>query len=482
MTIRKRSDIMFNEKAYKKILKFFLLIYPFFSIEFIYNSYFTLIQLATIFGLFIYCLIINKNSHKNIKYILIYYLILIIYGIFHHLNALNFTSLIPNNFNYNYLSEILQLFKLSTPVIFIYTLYYSNLNSKDYLDIIKTWIIIICGSIILTNIFKISLSSYGSIRIKYNIFEWFFHNYSYYETASKGFFMYPNQISSIISLIIPITIYYYFNNKISLIYLVMLLLSSLMLGTRVSNLGSIAIFIALILAFIFINLIKKHKLPIKNILKCIIISIIYLLILPISPAINRYKTYDFLETKEFIAYLDPEYLNSSKYQEDLEYIENNYKELLIKESFIKESYPYKYDPEFWLNILNKDINKRANYRYVEIAMVKRVIEINNNKLDILLGITNSRLQNIFNIERDFLVQYYAYGIIGLIIILGIYFIILFKNIINLFKKFNYFNTCLIASTLLLFLTSYLSGNILSQISCFIPLLTIISMNLKNNLN
>jgi hypothetical protein len=57
--------------------------------------------------------------------------------------------------------------------------------------------------------------------------------------------------------------------------------------------------------------------------------------------------------------------------------------------------------------MEKDIGLITNHRYVEKAMVKRVIEINNSKMDALFGITNTRLQNIFNIEQDFIVQYYA---------------------------------------------------------------------------
>ena len=91
----------------------------------------------------------------------------------------------------------------------------------------------------------------------------------------------------------------------------------------------------------------------------------------------------------------------------IQYIEDNYESKQLHEQFLLENYPYKYDPEFWYNFLQKDISLTTDYRYIETSMVKRVVEINNNPLDKWLGITNTRLQNIFNIEQDFVVQYYA---------------------------------------------------------------------------
>ena len=90
-----------------------------------------------------------------------------------------------------------------------------------------------------------------------------------------------------------------------------------------------------------------------------------------------------------------------------QYIENNYENKQIHKQFIFENYPYKYDPEFWYEFLQEDISRTTDYRYIELSMIKRVVEINNNPLDKWLGITNTRLQNIFNIEKDFVVQYYA---------------------------------------------------------------------------
>ena len=167
---------MTKDKIYHILIKLLLCIYPVFLLTFTYNSFFTLTQIIIIYILLIYTLIIKKESRKNLKYIVIYLMLVLIYGIFHHLNATNFTSLVPGNFNYSSLKESLQLLKMSTPALFGYLIYYSKLNKKDYIDILKSWVLMICLTIIISNIFVISLSSYTGETIKANIFSWFNSN------------------------------------------------------------------------------------------------------------------------------------------------------------------------------------------------------------------------------------------------------------------------------------------------------------------
>lgn len=460
-------------KIYKLLLKIVLCIYPSFLLTFAYNSYFTLLQIIIIFGLLLFLLLINKESRKNFKYIILYTIIVLIYGIFHHLNATNFTSLVPGNFNYDILKECLQILKMSIPVIFVYLIYHSNLEKEDYIHIIKSWIILICGSIIISNILKISLSSYTGETIKANIFSWFNNNYNYRDTASIGFFKYSNQISCLLVIIMPMVIYYYIKEEVSSLYIIIMLITLLMLGTRVATVGGILVFIAINLSYIFFNIIKKEKTNWKKLIYCLIFSILYLATLPFSPAFNRHQNNYLLEKRNLLASIE------NVNQPDIEYIKSNYEYKLINEEFILNRYPYEYDPKFWLEIMNKPQSLRTNYRYLEIEMIKRVKEINNNKWDDILGITNVRVQNIFNIERDYILQYYAFGILGCILFLSVYFCLFVKNIKETIKNFNYLNTCILSSIILLLTIAYMSGNIYNQLAISIPILFSICI-IKNN--
>lgn len=456
---------MFNEFNLKKIIFLFLITLPIFELQIFYNSFTTIIRMFIIIACLIWLLIVNKESRKYLKYLFVFYLLLFVYGIFHHLNALNFNSLVPGNFNYVWLKEILYLFKMTIPLLLFYLLHFVKFDKKEYIKIIKFWVLFICGVIIVTNIFEISLGSYSDSIIKGNIFDWFSTSLTYYDLASKGLFMYANQIGCLLILILPIVYYLYIKEQIKFYYLILLMISLLMLGTRIANIGGILVLLGLITLYLFLGLIKKHKCDFKISLYSLVLVICCALILPFSPTLNRYKIFNYILKSgnlEFAA-IEVEF-------NKLDYIKNNYKDKEIYDLFILERYPYKYDPDFWIEILDEDYEDRVNYRHLEIAMLNRVVEINNNSNDVLFGITNVRVQNIFNVERDFLLQYYAYGIIGCIILLGFYYILFYNNLILMFKNFCFKNSIKFLITFLFLIISYLSGNILSQLS--VPLMFI----------
>ncbi len=478
-----------TEEKIKKLLLLFMITYPIFDIRYFYNNITTLIIVIIVFVLFSFALYFYKEARKNLKWLMLYYLLVVIYIIFHHFNALNFNSLVPGNFNYSLFKECLQVLKLIIPITYLYTLYYFKLNKEDYYKIFKSWVIIISGSIIILNILKLSYGSYSDEIILANIFTWFTnHNYIYSELASKGLFMYANQISMILLILLP-NIYYQYLQKQTLndlLLIIMILISALMLGTRVSSYGSIIVLFGLLCLYIFFVIIKKeYSFNSKIIFYTITIIIIYAVLLPISPANNRRNVYNNISEEisinNVLKLSNNEQIKTSDEQLDkIDYITNNYEKKRIHKKFILESYPYQYDPDFWYDILMLPVNKRIDYRFLEISMVQRVVEINNNPKDKLFGITNTRIQNIFNIERDFVLQYYAFGVVGSLLFLGIYIlllIILFKNwIIN----FNYTSS---VGLLILFLylgVSYVSGNILNHLSTNLIFVYTISAFISNN--
>ena len=125
-------------------------------------------------------------------------------------------------------------------------------------------------------------------------------------------------------------------------------------------------------------------------------------------------------------------------------------------------------------------NNKLNYRYIETSIIKRVMQIDNRKTDYLFGISNTRIQHIVNIERDFVEQFYAFGIIGSIILLFIYPLSLFLLIKNYLKKRSYFNLLLIINCLIFIFVSYLTGNILNSITTTIPYAVLTNHNILQN--
>jgi hypothetical protein len=477
---------MNKQKIYRNLIMLFLALYPIFDIKFFYHPITTLIRIIIILTMLFLVLMQSKEARDNFKWIIGYYGLVLIYFYFHHQNALVFSSLIPGNFNYILLEEALQAFKMTTPLIFLFTLYYLKFTDNNYYLIIRTWVLIICGSIIILNIFGLSYGSYSDVRILGNIFTWFSKgSLTYYDLASKGLFMYANQISIIILLILPVVYYEYTKSQKRLLYwlIILIMFCGLILGTRIASIGALGLLFICLLLYLFFSLfIKAFVFKVNILINSLLIMIVFLILLPISPVINR---------KEVIGNIKDNDSNNNLVQittdtnkmitEDMvkiDYITENYKAKRIHETFILQSYPYQHDPDFWYDILQLPVNKRINYRFLEITIIKRVIDINNNKNDILFGITNTRIQNIFNIERDFILQYYAFGIIGMILFLGIYlylFIIIFKKmIINLEYK-----TCIYMGILIIFLlAAFLTGNILNHLSTNLVFIFIISPVLK----
>lgn len=423
-----------------KILIVFLIIQPIFDIKFFYNSISTLIRVIVIFTLFFYYFFTSKNKHKF--WILIYPALLGIYFIFHHINALNFYSLVPGNFDYSIIEEALYFVKMLSPFMLIYCIYKASLTKDTIISIMKYLVLIISLVIIISNLFVFSYGSYSDAIIKANFLEWFNPNsdYSYRNLASKGLFEFGNQIAAILIMFLPFMIYSALDKSKFMNWLIVILnvFSLVLLCTRVSVLGVFIVFAYTIFACCFINFIRKQHFGFKRYIPIIVILLVCILLLPFNPMFSRMA-----RRQTIIENFDSEHNEINSMSDNIsdgntvnstvldvknstvnntikndvkisdtrdymiKYIEDNYEDKELHEQFLYENYPYKYDPEFWYDFLQKDISLTTDSRYIELSMIKRVVEINNNPLDKWLGITNTRLQNIFNIEKDFVVQYYA---------------------------------------------------------------------------
>ena len=119
-----------------KILIIFLLIQPIFDLKFFYNSISTLIRVIIILALFVYYFFTSKEKTKY--WLFLYPLTIGIYFIFHHLNALHFTSLVPGDFNYSVFKEALYFVKMMSPFLLIYCIYKSSMSSDKILSIMQS--------------------------------------------------------------------------------------------------------------------------------------------------------------------------------------------------------------------------------------------------------------------------------------------------------------------------------------------------------
>ena len=479
------------------LLIVFLVIQPIFDLKIFYNSISTLIRVVIIFGFFSYYFLTSKNKKKYL--LIIYPLVIGIYFIFHHINALGFKSLVPGNFNYSIIKEGLYFIKMLCPFLLIYCLYKANFSKEVILNIIKILVLIISSIIVISNLFVFSYGSYSDQTIKANFLSWFAANeYSYQDLASKGLFEYANQIGAILLMFLPFSLYSFLKNRknIDLFVLIINIFSMFLLGTKVSVLGVFMVFFYTVITYMFYaKIISKQKLVFTPFISSAVVILIYILILfnnPIFIRINEDKVIATSSTSVLTVepstndvkvsnVVENTTVSNQSNASNFNNLENLYTDLQIKKEFITQNYPYEYDSEFWMKIFDEPLSNRVNYRFIEQSMIERIVEINNNKYDKYLGITNTRLQNVFNIERDFVVQYYALGIIGLILVFLPYLLLLlcyfYKGISTKLHCLNVENLLAFISILITFGVSYLSGNLLNSLSftlyfalLFIPLL------------
>ena len=480
------------QKKVNRVLFWFILIQPFLELDWFYKGKIstvlpftipTIIRIAGVFIIFIMYFSQKLNWQRLAQqwWVLAYIIILLIYSGAHlyHVRAANFQSLNPSGYGYSTVSEIFYILRMILPLVILYITRYVPFGEKQVERLIQSLSGLFSLTIVLSNLFVVSLPAYGNLpSIKANIFAWFSHNnYSYFELTSKGFFYFSNTISAILFFLMPLILYFLYKdfNVTNIVLVICQSLAMLMLGTKV---GTYGLFISFFVFFIFYLL---HLLIFKNVKfkKGFFISFLLIilgsgLITPYSPMFRR-NSFDTnvitkREKKGHAEKLDSK-LNQGlkkykgKEQEKFlkDFISKHYAYFSLQQKFVFRSYSYKYDPYFWLDVMRSPIPDRLSNRHIEILMLNQVVKNNHNKYDKWLGISYAREGNIFPLERDFLSQYYSMGIIGVIVLLGIYIVELIYLVYSWFRtklNRNFINTVIIISLTFILTASFYSGNVM----------------------
>ena len=362
----------------------------------------------------------------------LYITVAVVYAVLHHIFCTGFNSLIPGEFGYSIVGEMFYLCRLLLPMIVIYLIY--NLEIKEkYIKNVIIWVCIFSTAlVVITNITKTSDGSYTSVRILGNIFDWFINEgaFTFNQLASKGFF-YSSIFSIAVVLLYSFTIYLYFTDKSEKYILLVIAqgISLYMFGTKAATLSVIIIQVLMLCVYFVCSVLKKDiKFSKRKFAIFALVIVLFGAILPYTPSLSRIsfdehymEEIDLNDNNKDKPEIDDENEPDEKHKSDIEFIENNIKTLSIKESFLTDSYNYKYDTDFWMNIIETmPPSERMKNRIIEQAMFERVKEINNDKMDDYFGLGYTRTTNIYNLEKDYLYQYYSVGIAGVIVFLGPY--------------------------------------------------------------
>lgn len=472
----------------RTVLFWFILIQPFLDLYWFYNGKlaevlpFTLptiiriLAITVIVGMFFS----QKETWQKLskeKWLIAYIALLAIYSILHLIHVKNFISVSPNDYNYSTSSEIFYLIRMVLPLIVIFLTNELNFTKKQFREVIEGVSGLFSFTIVISNLFVISLKSYETGFINSNIFAWFFNpSIGYSHMASKGFFNFANMVSAVLFMLVPLMTYFLFThfNWKTITLNVVQALAMIELGTKVAALGLLGgIFIGLAIFVIHKYLLKDIKKGGWAFLTAILIEIGSIAILPFGPAIQRYNYEIYLakqsdhdlsdEKRELNAGLK-KYPKGKKKEAFLRYfIRNNYHAYAINLRFILKSYPYQYDPDFWIKMMHESGQNRMQNRNVEEAMLNQVVKTNDNKLDKYLGISYTRETNIFNLERDFASQIYSLGWIGMLLFIGPYVVIMLYAAFEWLRYKGvrtFLNSSMIASVACMLFAAFSSGNVM----------------------
>lgn len=394
-----------------------------------------------------------------------------IYIVLHYFNIIKFDTNIFPKASFNFVTETFYILRVYVlPLTLLYVLFYNRkiFNKEYYFKIVKWLIGIISFSIIALNILKLSYISYSAKHnhVLYNIFDYFLYHGDYKQLSSRGFFDSANELSAILFMLMPINIYllYKENKKINVVLYVCQYIAMVLLGTRTAAYGTLLISVVALGAYALLVWLKKEKSKETfnvNFVVALLACTAFLTISPFMFGRMNDGTPDF-SIKDQAAYTDLENVDIK----DLDKLIEKYKsEYLINDSYLK-MYPLKGDPEFWLAMAKRDKALNNDNRRMKIDIINRIEERNDNPMDKWLGMGYTL--DFMDLERDYIYQYYIFGIIGLLLLIGPYFVLLIYLAIKGFRSFNKnfkFITILGCMSVLLGLViAYYSGHVFGWVS------------------
>jgi hypothetical protein len=489
----------------KRCVFIFVILQPFLDIFWLYQppiatflgmSPATLIRLVFIAVIGVLYLLSLRNK-KELWFYGGYLLLLGVYFIFHQRNAMAFHSLVPGNFGYSTFGELFYIVRMLVPLFMIVVAARTEYTDNQFEHIINWLTIFFSGSIVLTNVLRISLGSYlrnwgtGNIfqqyphqRITGTIFDWFrpSQTMDFYGMASKGFFNHANTTGAILVLLTPLVFYVVvknFNWKNSILMGVHLLACQ-ELGTKAAGYGVMLALAAYILVYLFFAFVKKEVHFNKYLALFFVVALFATYGLSrFAPSVNRQASEEVVEkemkptkkkTKHLAKQLD-QITKTGTRKQQIKFINKYRDQFGLNKGFVTKTYPAKYDPQFWLGVMHWPAYSRMNYRYLQMQIWRRVSAINNNSKDKLFGFGYIRLNNMGLIERDFVSQYYAIGAVGMLLLVAPYILlILFLGLRMLFRFRDLFtlkNVTLIMGVIMAFAISLYAGYVLDYLTATI---------------
>lgn len=368
---------------------------------------------------------IHRKQSKNLLPYGLYFALIAVYLVLHCTNIQQFDQSILPAASIHLLTECYYIFRTYLcPLLLMFLFWKNGMEDLLFARTIKVITCIISGVIVVTNLLGISLVAYSgeNQQIAGSIFSWPMLTPSMTEAelamyTSKGWFQSSNQISALLFSLCPIIVKEVIKKPSwsNSLLLTLQVISMTMLGTRTASLGCILVIVAMTLV-----LLALHILHLERIRKVRALPILLLIVLlgsllsycspgQLSKRLNEQEA--IIERPE-AEEAKPSGQNSVSLAEYLEEYAYNY---YINDWFL-EIYPVSGDEAFWREVIARDRTLNMDNRSFKIEMLQRIKERNARTDDTLYGMGYT--SNVPYTERDYVYQYYIFGILGVVLLMG----------------------------------------------------------------
>lgn len=446
----------------------------------------------------------NEKNKKKVGLLFgIYTIVFGVYFILHCRNAniIQGSIHLTDNFYFNIKDEIIYTLTLLIPLVYIYVF---NLSDINEVVLKKVSICLSCVTalpIFISNLFVFGKSTYVGYTID-NFLTWFSLPYTRFwhhprRYATKFFFEEGNTIGILMLMVLPCLYYFFYKEKDKakkiLIGLLIIIhsLAMIILSTRLATYCTVLIPVAMLFVYVFLLMLKKEKIQKLYIIFLILVTAMSAFVIPYGPAYQNQlidaDDYVFIkgdenhrtEGKDLLKDADKFEKWSESWRDFYVYMFEDYQFLMnvTPPVYYTTWYSYEYDPQFWVDLIfDYELEERVNGRQIETIFTKyKWDELSTVQKMTGFGYGTFMRGGIL-IERDFVQQYYSYGPIGVVLLMGAWIVLLaYCGIKLLFGykqgKWTYLNFILLMSLCLGYLSSYVSGHTFDELtsSLFISL-------------
>lgn len=425
----------------------------------------------------LYC----RGNIRKVLVVGLYGMLVCVYFVFHNIHCIDFTTLQGDNLGYSTVGELFYIVRMMIPICVLLFTVECQVSRKFFNACIVIVSMQISLLVIITNLFKISFGSYTNEVIKINFLDWFFSkkDIGYLMMASKGWF-YSSIVSTILVTTLAYLIFLFFrNNQIKYILFICTQSMALyMFGTKAASISVLICVFLMLICYAILNVIKvEHNWNWMLFSKIAVVLMISIFIYNFSPCNRRIGFEEnYLEERNEEEEKRKEEKKDESGLDDISENDtkaivnyfNKYKDYLsINLAMLDGAYGYKYDPVFWKDFVEDTVPaQRMQNRYLEEEILKRIQKVNNNSLDNYLGMGFTRTSSIFNLERDFLYQYYSMGMIGVVLLLGPYILVLIWAMLKMafpIRNCTLEKCALVLGLGLTFFVAYYSGNVMESL-------------------